>query len=112
MTDYNTTVCCPIYYKIIQRRGKGQDFKYGEPFINLFNAPSFSPKEECKIFGTSMKKVAIELFRINGGKKGYYIANILDKKYYYCGSEWEDVKNKLKELGIGRENPIKYQFLK
>ena len=46
------------------------------------------------------------LFRINGGKQGYYIANILDKKYYYCGTEWEDVKIKLKELGIGRDDPI------
>lgn len=53
-----------------------------------------------------MKKVAIELFRINGGKQGYYIANILDKKYYYCGTEWQDVKNKLLELGIGRHDPI------
>jgi len=54
-----------------------------------------------------MKQVANELRRINNGKQGYYIANILDKKYYYCGSEWEDVKTKLRELGIGRENPIK-----
>ncbi|WP_414623852.1 hypothetical protein [Calothrix sp. CCY 0018] len=77
-----------------------------EPFINLFNAPNLSPSEEFKAFGTSMKKVAVELFRINGGKQGYYIANILDKKYYYCGVEWEDVKLKLRELGIGRPDPM------
>ncbi len=53
-----------------------------------------------------MKKVAIALFGVNGGKQGYYIANILDKKYYYCGTQWEDVKTKLKELGIGRDDPI------
>jgi hypothetical protein len=53
-----------------------------------------------------MKKVAIELFGINGGLQGYYIANILDKKYYYCGTEWSDVKAKLQELGIGRPDPM------
>ena len=108
MTDSNTAVCCPVYYQIIQRRDYGWAFKHGEPFINLFNAPNLSPEDEFKAFGTSMKKVAIELFRINGGKQGYYIANILDKKYYYCGSEWNDVKNKLRELGIGRNDPIKF----
>ncbi|MBW4505594.1 MAG: hypothetical protein KME64_03660 [Scytonematopsis contorta HA4267-MV1] len=61
---------------------------------------------EFAAFGTSMKKVAIELFRINGGKQGYYIANILDNKYYYCGTKWEDVKVMLKQLGIGRDDPM------
>jgi hypothetical protein len=46
------------------------------------------------------------LFRINGGRQGYYIANIKDNKYYYCGVEWEGVKAKLQELGIGRPDPI------
>ena len=60
------------------------------------NTTVFYPvEEEFKAFGTSMKHVAVELFRINGGKPGYYIANILDKKYYYCGVEWKDVKAKL-----------------
>lgn len=58
------------------------------------------------LFDTSMEKIAAELRRINNAKQGYYIANILNKKYYYCGTEWEDVKIKLKELGIGRDDPM------
>ena len=53
-----------------------------------------------------MKKVANQLRLINNGKEGFYIADIKDKKYYYCGTEWEDVKNKLRELGIGRDDPM------
>jgi hypothetical protein len=106
MPDLNTTIASPVYYRIIQRRGNGWAFKEGEPFINLFNAPLLSQEDIFAAFETSMKKVAIALFRINGGKQGYYIANILDKKYYYCGTQWEDVKIKLKELGIGRDDPI------
>jgi hypothetical protein len=111
MLNFNTTIVRPIYYRIIQRRGNGWAFKEGEPFINLFNTPSFSHKDIFSAFDTSMKKVAMELFRINGGKQGYYIANILDKKYYYCGSNWEDVKIKLKELGIGRDDPQEDNYI-
>nr|WP_306296913.1 hypothetical protein [Nostoc sp. TCL26-01] len=45
------------------------------------------------------------MFRINGGNAGYYLANLRDKKYYYCGDNWEDVKTKLEELGIGKDEP-------
>jgi hypothetical protein len=106
MLDSNTTIYSPVYYRIIERRGNGWAFKEGEPFLNWLNAPLLSHKDIFAAFDTSMKKVAIELFRINGGRQGYYIANILDKKYYYCGSEWEDVKVKLRELGITRDDPV------
>ncbi|MDF5715840.1 MAG: hypothetical protein PUP93_18640 [Rhizonema sp. NSF051] len=46
------------------------------------------------------------LYRISGGRQGYYIADILDKKYYYCGTQWLDVKALLLELGIGRPDQI------
>ncbi len=106
MSKSDTTIVHPVYYRVIERRGNGWAFSQGEPFVNLFNAPSLSQVDLFHAFGTSMKKVAIELFRINGGKQGYYIANIHEKKYYYCGTEWEDVKIKLRELGIGRPDPV------
>ena len=105
-SETHGTIVHPVYYRIIERRGNGWAFTQGEPFLNLFNAPSLSQVDLFHAFGTSMKKVAIELFRINGGKQGYYIANIYEKKYYYCGIELEDVKFKLRELGIGRPDPM------
>ncbi|MHC5860321.1 hypothetical protein [Nostoc sp.] len=48
----------------------------------------------------------VELFRVNGGKSGFYLANIQGKKYFYCGQKWEDVKAKLRSLGIGRDDPM------
>jgi hypothetical protein len=100
------TIIRPVYYRIIERRGKIWAFKEGEPFVNLFNAPDLDMEDLFALFDTSMQKIASELRRINGGKQGYYIANILDKKYYYCGTEWQDVKAKLMELGIGRADPM------
>ncbi len=106
MISSNTTVVHPVYYRIVERRGNGWAFKQGESFVNWFNEPTLVQEDLFAAFDTSMKKVAIELFRINGGKQGYYIANILDKKHYYCGTEWSDVKAKLVELGIGRPDPM------
>ena len=100
------TIVRPIYYRIIERRGKIWAFKEGETFVNWFNAPDLDMEDLFALFDTSMEKIAAELRRINGALNGYYIANILDKKYYYCGSEWEDVKLKLRELGIGRTSVI------
>ncbi|AFY57935.1 hypothetical protein Riv7116_5566 [Rivularia sp. PCC 7116] len=102
----NATIVYPVYYRLIVRRNKSWYFTKGEPFVNLFNVPWLEQEDLFSLFDISMKQVANELRCINGGKQGYYIANILDKKYYYCGSEWQDVKNKLRELGIGKDNPI------
>ncbi|KYC36331.1 hypothetical protein WA1_42170 [Scytonema hofmannii PCC 7110] len=57
------------------------------------------------LYGISKQQVVIELFRINGGKPGYYLADLRhNKQYYYCGTEPQDVKSKLLFLGIGRED--------
>ncbi len=59
------------------------------------------------LYDISLQQIAIELFRINGGRCGYYLADLrILKKYYYCGNEPEDVKLKLLELGIGRIDPL------
>ncbi|MBN3993818.1 MAG: hypothetical protein HWQ36_25885 [Nostoc sp. NMS2] len=58
------------------------------------------------MYGITRQQIAIELFRINGGKAGYYLANLRRKKFYYCGTEPAGVKGKILDLGIGREDPI------
>ncbi len=53
------------------------------------------------MYGISTEKVIVELFRINAGAVGYYLANLRDLSYCYCGPELADVQAKLIELGIG-----------
>lgn len=74
-------------------------------FYNPTNIPSKLEYVERQ-FDLTAQKVAIELFRINGGKPGYYLANLRDRKYYYCGSEWKDVGTTLQSLGIGCADPV------
>jgi hypothetical protein len=97
----------PIRYRIIERKITPErsywHFIKGRTFYNPLNLPGEGDIEF--MFGTAKKKVVVELFRINGGKVGYYLADLLKKQYYYCGNEWKDIKVKLRELGIGTDEP-------
>ncbi|MEH2284047.1 MAG: hypothetical protein V7K90_22440 [Nostoc sp.] len=100
----NTIVYHPDYYRIIERVSNGWLFKKGELFhTTLPFAVDMSDFE--LLYGISKQQVAVELRKINGGKAGYYLAELRNKKYYYCGTEPVGVKSKLLDLGIGREDP-------
>ena len=99
----------PVEYRIVQRHITPEKsywhFLKGKVFFNPLNLPTEGDIEF--MFGTTKKKVVVEMFRINAGKPGYYLADLLERKYYYCGSNWEDVRTMLFSLGIGRVDPIK-----
>ena len=96
----------PIYYRIVRREGDSWYSTRG----SIFYAPSHKRSQDWsnpeKVYGTTLGKIAINLFRINGGREGYYLANIRDRLYYYCGQNKQDVQAKLHELGIGRPDPL------
>lgn len=103
----STTIVRPAYYRVIQRIDNIWRFREGKPFYNPTNASiDYDQTDVYACYGTTLKKVAIELFRLNGGQSGYYLANLRDKKYYYCGRQLEDVKTTLISLGIGRADPV------
>jgi len=64
--QYSDTIIRPIYYRIVERRGKVWAFKEGKPFANLFNAPDLDREDLFTLFDTSMENIAAELRRING----------------------------------------------
>jgi 3'-phosphoadenosine 5'-phosphosulfate sulfotransferase len=100
------TLIYPVHYRLVVRRNDTWHFTKGDVFVNLFNVPILEQKDLFAVFGTTMKEVASELRRINNGHPGFYIADIKNKKYYYCGPQWSDVKAKLQELGVGRPDPM------
>jgi len=93
----------PAYYRIIRREGGTWFFKRAKL---LCSASHLSTPAEATDFeaqhNLTKNQVAIELFRINGGKSGYYLANLRNRQYYYCGLKFSDVQTKLQSLGIGR----------
>lgn len=96
------SVIHPDYIRILERKSGGWLLKTGKMFYERLPLKVDFRDFEL-LYGISKQQVAINLFRINGGKAGYYLADLRHKKYYYCGLHNEDVKKTLVQLGIGVE---------
>lgn len=98
------TIIYPAHFRIFECRSGRWFIKNTDIFIGIVNQET--DKNTAVLYGITEQQAVINLFRINGGKSGFYLANFRDKKYYYCGLTREDVKSKLRSLGIGREDPM------
>lgn len=97
----NNSFIRPVYYLPIERKSDRWRFLHGEVFWNPFNLPIPQSVEVLLwCFRTSMSEV--EHLRSINAAPGYYLANVLDKKYYYSATEWDDITTKLIDLGIGK----------
>lgn len=95
----------PAYFQTVKRADNAWYFSHGRAFYR--GASSLESLEDRELYyGLTKEKIVIELFRINGGKEGYYLANLRDRKYYYCGDALGDVRTMLQILGIGRADPL------
>ena len=95
----------PYHYKVYEREGTRW---FARDATRVFYNSTGQPLDLLNVeqeFGLTPEDVVIELFRINGGKPGFYLANLRDRKYYYCGLQCEDIKYTLRSLGIGRPDP-------
>jgi hypothetical protein len=100
-----SSIVAPIHYQIYECKGTARWFVIeSKAFYNGTDKP-MNLARIAHEFGLTEQQVVINLFRINGGKPGYYLANLKAKKYYYCGPNWEDVRTTLQSLGIGRPDP-------
>ncbi len=101
-----------VQFTIKFTTGKGANWSINDP-VSIFSNPTDIPSKPEdltyieKQYGLTGHQVVIELFRINGGKPGYYLANLRDRKYYYCGPKWSDIRSTLQSLGIGKPDSTK-----
>lgn len=103
MIDTSDDIIHPDYIRIIERKREGWLFKAMKPFS--VRVPNIDIQDTELLYGISKQQIIVELFRINGGRFGFYIADLRHKLYYYCGLEAEGIKPKLFEIGIGRRDP-------
>lgn len=104
-----TKIICPAYYQIVRYDGRDWYFKQSKKFYNPARVIVPSPLQDIDklaTFGTERAKLVMEFRLMNGGKIGYYLADLKDSKYYYCGLTLEDVKVTLQSLGIGRPDSV------
>lgn len=59
--------------------------KRGRLFYKKLPIASVDMNDLKLMYGISEQQIVIELFRINGGKVGFYLADLRHKQYYYCG---------------------------
>lgn len=104
------SIVYPAYFLTVRRDSKAWYFKRDKVFYSnrgrddSVNRLYLENREEQ--YGLTKEKIVIELFRFFAGKVGYYLINMRDKKYYYCGLNFEDIQPRLHELGIGRVDPL------
>jgi hypothetical protein len=98
----------PLHYLIVQRDANTWRFKSGgNVFYNPRNVPvSLDLDALLQRFRLTVGAAMVEMFRLNGGKPGYYLINLREKQYYYCGLDWEGVRATFRSLGIGKEDPM------
>lgn len=97
-----TPIFHPLHFMIVRREGTKWIFSGGgRVILNPRNVPVLlSVEDRLHRFKLTPSQAMIELFRINGGKPGYYLINMRNKQYYYCGTELSDVRLKLIDLGV------------
>ncbi len=93
----------PFYFRVLERKVDGWFLSGSSVFYN-HKGRKYDPERDWVNYNITKQKLVIELFRQFGGKLGYYLANLKDKKYYYCGLTDEDIQNTLYSIGIGRKN--------
>ena len=108
MANQNLPRAYPLRYRVIEREGDTWHMHLmGEPlYVPSGQQAPTDPNDIEALFGIRFSKLCIELWRINGGQSGWYLADLRDRRYYYCGKTPESVTNKFHELGIGRADPM------
>lgn len=102
-----SSIVYPFYFQIYRREGAA--WYVQESTTIFYNPTNITPTKLTHVekqFGLTEEQVMIELFRVNGGKPGYYLGNLRTKKFYYCGTERENIRSTLQSLGIGRPDPV------
>lgn len=94
-------VVYPYYWQIYKHQ---IDKWYRLPANKVSGEDTPVPTQIEKSFGLTEKQVIINLFKVNGGWQGYYIANLKERKFFYCGTCWEDVVNTFQYLGVSNQH--------
>ena len=100
-----TKLLYPAYFQVARCDGKDWFFTKNKQFYNpsrILLPSNFKLTDKLSCFGTTMAKLVLEFKLIGSGQAGYYLADLQDWQYYYCGLTLEDVRLTLQNLGIGR----------
>jgi len=96
----------PIHLLLVLK--KPHCWTFYEP-TEIFYNPTGEPVNLVDIwldYGKTEEKIKIELFRLKAGKLGFYLADLRNDRYYYCGDRLKDVEQTLIDIGIRQKDPL------
>lgn len=94
-------IICPENYIVLRREPGKWIHIAGKNFYNPYGK-DISLDGILARYGLKRAELFRELFKVNAGKLGYYIADVKKRNNYYCGVDKIDIKVKFLSLGIGR----------
>lgn len=103
---YQMKIVLPSHFLTVKRADQSWIFRYGQIFYRGEKATFSELIHREQEYGLTKEKIVIELFRIGAGREGYYLIDLRDRRYYYCGASLDDVNATLRLFGIGRVDPM------
>jgi hypothetical protein len=100
----NSSIVIPAYYRIFELRDNAWIAKTSEVFYNPSSLP-FDTNDTESNFGISKRQVVLALHQQFNAQQGYYLADLIQQRYYYCGLVFDDTRKMLLSLGVGRLEP-------
>lgn len=95
----SVTFFTPAYIDIVHKTGDRWIRLKTTVVCNMSGRPH-DPTQQFSKYGLTQKGVLVELYKRYQGLDGWYLTDLINKEYYYCGATSEDVERKLVELGI------------
>ncbi len=95
----------PEYYAILEKTKDGWGFCPSTKFYPYLETAPPNPLQKfqmkCLERQLNWKAVLAEIKGRYCGKLGFYLVNLRDREYHYCGTELRDVKTFVQENKIG-----------
>jgi hypothetical protein len=98
----------PDYICIVEKTGSDWRIKQPQKVFWRAEDSNIPKKRENReeTYGLNYKEMLLSLFRQYLGKIGFYIVNMRDREYYYCGLTQQNIQEKLFDLGITKRDPM------
>ena len=95
------SICHPSYFRIYEKELDSWYVHKGRKFIEKSNI-SLEKNRLERFYGLTLRDILPQLFKVGRGRTGFYLVNLKEQQFYFCGNSPNDIKQKFLELGIIR----------
>jgi hypothetical protein len=97
-------ICHPSYFRVYEKDDNSWYLYKGKKFFSQSNL-SLQQGHLERRYGLSLSDIVLQFFQIGRGRPGFYLANLKERQFYFCGNSPQDIQHKFRELGISPPDP-------